>query len=149
MGAGPFTGIPGSPPFCGGRTPSSSHPGLIACGRVEFIKNNCLAGVISISWQSLIILRPRLPVLSLLLGIRNLPVPGDTSSHGEVRPEIRALQIMRGKGLHSALSTLQERVQNPQHNSLGLMQLLPIFLVERVKLREARPLADKWLTSST
>lgn len=101
MCAVPFTEIPGSPPFCGGWTPPSSYPGFIACGRVEFIKNNCLAGVISISWQSPIILCPRLPVLSLLLGIRNLPVPGDTSLHGEVRPEIRDLQIMKGKGLHS------------------------------------------------
>lgn len=72
------------------------HPGLIACGRVKLIKNNCLAGVISVPWQSPITW-PRLSALSLLLQIRNMPVPGDTFSCGKVRPEIRAFQIMRGR----------------------------------------------------
>lgn len=51
------------PLSCGQRIP---HPSLIACGRVELIKNNCLAGVIRVSWQSTIT-QPRLSVLSLLL----------------------------------------------------------------------------------
>lgn len=100
------------------------HPGLTACGRVKLIKNNCLAGVISVPWQNPIT-RPRLSVLSLLLQIRHMPVPGDTSSCGKVRPEIRALQIMRGRARthsseHSACASSEPSAQCCGADAAGL-----------------------------
>lgn len=49
MGAGLFTGISDGLHFLAEGPP---NPGLLACRKVELIKNNHLPGVINVPWQS-------------------------------------------------------------------------------------------------
>lgn len=56
---------------------------------------------------------------------------------------------MRGRAVLTARSTLQAQAQNTRHSAVVLMQLLPIFLVERERLREAKSAADTWPAGGT
>lgn len=70
------------PLSCGQKKP---HDGLIACGRVKLIKNNCLARVINVPWQNPIAQQAQAAcaaTTALLLLIRNPSAPGDLSSCG-------------------------------------------------------------------
>lgn len=49
----------------------------------------------------------------------------------------------------TALSALQAQAPNTWHSSAVLMQLLPVFLVERGGLREANSPADAWPAGGT
>lgn len=83
------------PLSCGQKNP---HKGLIACGRLKLIKNNCLARAVNVPWQNPIAQQAQAAwavTTALLLLIRNPPAPGGPSSCGEVRPHIRAFWIMR------------------------------------------------------
>lgn len=118
-------------PFPVGETPH------IACGKVELIKNNCLAGVINIPWQSPITqqaqaARPWGPFI-LWRGETRDQSPRDNEGQGCAhRPE------------HSAGTSSEH-----SHSSVVLMQLLPIFLGERGRLREAKSAADTWPAGGT